>query len=82
MIREYILPRLTDYSEKDVLKAFTELTKSKQLKGRRTWPDIYYDEYLALTRHPVTHEEYSSQFIDPPRGGYENYVEKSLPLIV
>ncbi len=46
-----------------------------RFKGKRTWPDIYYDEYLALTRNQVTDEEYPSQFLDPPRG-YEDCIEK------
>jgi len=30
---------------------------------------------LALTRKEVSHEEYSSQFIRPPKG-YKDYIEK------
>lgn len=75
VIRQYILPRLSGYSEQDALDGFQQLRQSKLLRGRRTWPDIYYDEYLALSRSPVQDEEYSSQFIDPPRG-YEDVIEK------
>lgn len=74
-IREYIIPSLPNYSEEQIAQALEKLQESKKLRGARTWPDIYYDEYSALTYREERDEEFSSQFVEPPRG-FEDYIEK------
>ncbi len=76
VIQKHLPYTFKDLGEREIEEAIKLLKKSKELKGKRSWADIYLDEYIALTRNKVDDEgEYSSNLLEPPIG-YEDYIEK------
>jgi len=74
-IRRHVSPYVPDLSEEEIMSAYVSLRESRELKEQRTWTDVYYEEYLALTHDQAFDEEYSSQFLPAPQG-YEHWIEK------
>lgn len=76
-IRRHVSPHVPDMSEEEVMSAYLRLKESRELEGRRTWTDVYYEEYCALTHDEAFDEEYSSQLLPAPQG-YERWIEKTV----
>jgi len=75
VIENLIQPDFPELSFEDISFAFNKLKESKENKGKKNQCDIYYDEYLVLTRKQSNDIEYSAEFVNIPIK-YESIIKK------